>query len=100
LVNRGPFPTDGGTSAPNANGWAWSNPSRITGHVSMRMIVDFSDFNNSLAIHSTGQSGHPYHSHYDDMIQMWINGEYAPLRWGNEAIRSSAVETLTLQPAP
>ncbi len=100
LVNRGPFPTDGGTSVPNANGWAWSNPSRVTGHVSMRMIVDFSDFTNSLAIHSTGQSGHPYHRHYDDMIQMWINGEYAPLRWGDDAIQATATETLILQPAP
>jgi penicillin amidase len=83
---------------PNANGWSWNNPAQITGHVSMRMIVDFSDFSNSLAIHSTGQSGHPYHPHYDDMIQMWIEGQYAPLRWGDEEIREDATETLVLQP--
>lgn len=99
VVNRGPFPTDGGSSVPNANGWSWANPSRVTGHVSMRMIVDFNDFANSLAIHATGQSGHPSHPHYDDMIPMWIAGEYAPLRWGDADIQASAVDTLTLTPS-
>jgi penicillin amidase len=98
MVNRGPFPADGGRSIVNANAWSWDNPAAVTGHVSMRMIVDLSDFDASQAVNTTGQSGHPYHPHYDDMIELWLNGQYYPMWFSQEAVEAAAVDHLILQP--
>jgi penicillin G amidase len=98
IVNRGPYPADGGSSIVNANGWSWSNPAAIRGHVSMRMIVDMSNYDASLAIHSTGQSGHPYHRHYDDMIPLWLDGRYHAMLWSREAVAAAAAQRLILRP--
>ena len=98
FVNRGPFPADGGRSIVNANSWSWSNPAEVSGHPSMRMIVDMDDFDASLAVLPTGQSGHPQHPHYDDMIPLWLNGEFHPLRWDEDGILETAVDHLILQP--
>ncbi|RMG92363.1 MAG: penicillin acylase family protein, partial [Chloroflexi bacterium] len=98
LVNRGPFPADGGRDIVNANSWNWNNPASVTGHPSMRMIVDMSDFESSLTVIPTGQSGHPYHPHYDDQIELWLNGEYHPMWFGREAVEANAEGVLVLEP--
>ncbi len=99
IVNRGPFPADGGRGIVNANGWSWGNPAQVTGHPSMRMIVDFSDFDASQSVIPTGQSGHPYHEHYDDQIELWLNGEYHPMLFSREVVEDAAADHLTLEPA-
>lgn len=98
MVNRGPFPADGGSGTVNANGWGWGNPAEIRGHPSMRMIVDLSDFEASLTVLPTGQSGHPFHKHYDDMIQLWLNGEYHPMLFSRDVVEDAAEDHLRLQP--
>jgi penicillin amidase len=98
LVNRGPFAADGGSTTVNAASWSWSQPAGIRGHVSMRMIVDMADFEASRTVIPTGQSGHPYHPHYDDMIPLWLNGEYHPMLFGRDAVGAAAVDHLILQP--
>jgi len=75
IVNRGPVETGGGAEIVNATG---NGPDFTVDAVpSMRMIVDFSDFDNSRTIHTTGQSGHPYSDHYGDMIET-VDGELFP----------------------
>jgi penicillin amidase len=64
----------------------------------MRMIVDLSDFDASRGVIPTGQSGHPYHPHYDDQIELWLNGEYRPMWFTREAVEGAAVEHLVLEP--
>jgi penicillin amidase len=63
------------------------------------MIVDMADFEASRAVIPTGQSGHPYHAHYDDMIELWLNGQYHPMLFGREAVEAAAVDHLVLQPS-
>lgn len=98
MVNRGPFPADGGRSIVNANSWSWDEPAAVTGHVSMRMIIDLNDFDASRSVNSTGQSGHPYHRHYDDQVDLWLNGQYHPLWFTQEVVEAAAVDHLVLQP--
>ncbi len=100
LVNRGPYPADGSASTVNANGWSTDNPAAIGGHVSMRMIVDVADWERSLTVHSTGQSGHPYHPHYMDMFEEWQTGRHHPMLWSREAVEPVAEGHLVLQPQP
>ncbi len=51
---------------------------------SYRHIIDMSDFNNSLFMHTTGQSGHALSPHYDDLIERHQAVEYLPMFFGIE----------------
>jgi acyl-homoserine lactone acylase PvdQ len=45
-----------------------------------------------------GQSGHPFHPHYDDLLDEWLAGEYLPLRLAptpNEVQEAKSVLILT-----
>jgi penicillin amidase len=98
LFNRGPFPTSGGDSIVNATGWSVQEGYETNWLPSMRMIVDLGDLNNSVTVHTTGQSGHAYHPHYDDMSPMWAKIEYYGMLWEEQAITSNAEGHLVLLP--
>ena len=98
LVNAGPVAVSGGTGIVNATSWSTSDPYLTTEIPSMRMIVDFSNFDNSRWIQSTGQSGHPASPHYRDMIDRWRNIQYDVMGWDRAAIQNTAAATLTLVP--
>ncbi len=98
LFNRGPFPTAGGEGIVNATGWTIGQSFQTDWLPSMRMIVDLSNLQNSLAIHTTGQSGHAYHPHYIDMADLWRNIQYYPMLWDEQSITSSAKGHLRLVP--
>jgi penicillin amidase len=94
--NRGPYRVGGGPDIVDAIGY-WANEGyEVTWLPSMRMIVDFSDLENSRAIHTTGQSGHAYSSHYRDMIEDWSAGQPWPMRWDRSTVEQHAEGTLRL----
>ena len=98
IFNRGPVPVDGSSGTVNATGYSFGDPYTAMAGVSQRLIVDLGDWSNSLSIHTTGQSGHPYHRHYDDMIDPWRNIEYHPQLWERSNVEASAEGTLILTP--
>lgn len=98
IFNRGPYPVTGGESIVNATGWDIYDSFEVNWLPSMRMIVDLSDLNNSLTVHTTGQSGHAYSPHYDDMIPMWAGLEYYPMRWSETTVNEDAEGVLILSP--
>jgi penicillin amidase len=98
LFNRGPVPVDGGSSIVNATSWSVRNPAVVTSVPSMRQVIDLSNFQNSVAVHTTGQSGHAFHRHYNDMIPLWQNGEFHPMHWERASVEGDAEGTLLLRP--
>ena len=86
LLNRGPFPVGGGKSIINATGWTAVDGYETTWLPSMRMIVDLGNLNNSVTVHTTGESGHAYHEHYDDMTPLWATINYYPMWWEQDSI--------------
>jgi penicillin amidase len=98
LFNRGPYPTSGGAAIVNATSWYSPDSYEVTNVPSMRGIYDLSNFNNSLTVHTTGQSGHAYHQHYDDMAPMWAKIEYYPMLWDEGAVSQNTEGHLVLQP--
>jgi penicillin amidase len=86
LFNRGPFETAGGESIVNATGWAVGESFEVDWLPSMRMIVDLGNLNNSITVHTTGQSGHAYHAHYIDMADLWRTINYYPMWWEENSI--------------
>ena len=100
LFNRkAPARVGGGTSLVNAVGWDTSVSYVVDWVPSMRMVVDLSDLSNSTMIHTTGQSGHAFHTHYRDMIEMWTDGIHGPMYWTREQVTGNAAATLTMVPA-
>ncbi|MEW6716944.1 MAG: penicillin acylase family protein [Chloroflexota bacterium] len=96
--NRGPFPTSGGAAIVNATGWSTTSPYTVHSVPSMRMIIDLGDLSNSFSIHTTGQSGHAYHPHYIDMIDLWRTIEYHPMLWDQDSVEGAAEGHLRLIP--
>jgi len=99
IVNRGPVAVSGSTETINNTVWVVpTDDFTVVWLTSMRMIVDMSDFTKSIAMHTTGQSGHPYSKHYDDMIDPWRKVEYHKMLWTREQVESAAVNRLVLIP--
>jgi penicillin amidase len=98
IFNRGPVPASGGTAIVNATSWSVDDVAVVKGVPSERMIVDLADWQRSLTMHTTGQSGHPFHKHYGDMILPWRDIEYHPMHWERGAIEADAAGVLHLEP--
>lgn len=65
---------------------------------SYRQILDPADWDRSLVIHTTGQSGLPFHRHYRDFAALWARGEYVPLLFSRPKIEEVASGKLVLTP--
>jgi penicillin amidase len=98
IFNRGPVSVDGTMATINNTGYRPSQPYGVAAVPSYRQIVDLEDWTRSVSIHTTGQSGHPYHKHYDDMIDPWRNIEYHPMLWDRADVEADAEGTLVLRP--
>ena len=98
MLNRGPYVVDGGGGVPNATAYSLSDPFEVSSVPSQRMIVDLQYFENSLSMHTTGQSGHAFNRHYADLIDHWRNFEYHPLLWTRGQVEAAADDQLTLLP--
>jgi penicillin G amidase len=98
LFNRGPYPVGGGEAIINATGWSVKDGYETNWLPSMRMIVDLGNLNNSVTVHTTGQSGHAYSPHYDDMIPLWVNIQYYPMQWDQQTLTQNTEGNLVLQP--
>jgi len=98
LLNRGPVPVDGSSGAVNNTAYSFSNPYSVSSVPSQRQILDFQYFEQSLSMHTTGQSGHPFHPHYADMIDPWRNIEYHPMLWTRGQVEAAMEDYLILTP--
>jgi penicillin amidase len=65
---------------------------------SMRQIIDLSDFDNSLWVTTTGESGQPGSAHYSDLAPLWDQNKYQPMYYSAGKQASSATDVLTLKP--
>ncbi|MGB7624424.1 MAG: penicillin acylase family protein, partial [Terriglobia bacterium] len=65
---------------------------------SMRMVVDFAEFDRSLNNLTLGESGQPLSAHYSDQVSHWLEARSFPMHFSDEDVKKSAVNTLILQP--
>ncbi len=99
LVNRGPIPTGGSTECVNNNVWFASKDNfNVQLIPSMRMIIDLGDFERSVAINSTGNSGHPGSQDYGDQVLPWAQVHYRPMPWNRARVDASTSHRLMLIP--
>ena len=65
---------------------------------SLRTLYDLSNPENSLFIHSTGQSGNVLSPLYRNYTQRWADVEYLPMKTRREAVEKNSLGVLTLVP--
>jgi penicillin amidase len=98
LFNRGPLPAPSGLDQVYSLDYDLSDPFEATHHTSMRQVIDLSNLDASVLMHSTGQSGHPYHRHYDNFIERWLEVEFHPRHWRQDEVNAAARDVLVLTP--
>ena len=75
LLEVGPYPRGGYESTVNNTG---SGDNQRSGG-SFRVILDPSNWDNSVATSAPGQSGDPENPHYRDLFELWVRHQYFPL---------------------
>lgn len=99
LLNRtAPPRVRGSSSLVNAVGWNPAESYEVDWVPSERMVVDLSDLDASTFIHTTGQSGHAFAENYASMIEMWTDGEQAPMPFSRNAVEEASTDVLHMVP--
>lgn len=97
LFNRGPFPIGGDSTTVFATGVHYydlaNNP--VVGPPN-RMILDLSDWGNSLSMVAPGQSGQPGSKHYDDQVEAFFTQQYHPMLFARQDVEAQAEGVLWL----
>jgi penicillin amidase len=66
--------------------------------VSLRQVLDLSNWDRSVFSITPGQSGQPESPYYGNLLPRWANGDYFPLVYSREAVEKHAAHRLRLQP--
>ncbi len=66
---------------------------------SMRMVVDFCDFEKSVLNITLGESGQALSPYYKDQFDAWYNGRSFPMLFSDVAVEQSARHKLVLEPS-
>ncbi len=98
VFSLGPVPTPGSRYTVNVAAFDYSNPYSVVALPSYRQIIDWSDPDKSLAMHTTGQSGLAFSPHYGDMVPKWLNVEYHTMLFNRADVEAQKQAVLTLKP--
>ncbi len=98
LFNAGPVSVPGDNYTVNYTGFSAPDGYDTLGVASMRLIMNAGDWDQSLVVNTTGESGQPLNSHYADMVPLWRDVHYVPLYFTRDALMKAQVTTLTLTP--
>ncbi len=91
LLNVGPVPQSGTV--------ATVKQTTTTIGPSMRMVVDFSNFDASVQNITLGESGEFASPYYRDQFEAWYHGTSFPMLFTDQAVERGAAHKLTLVPA-
>ena len=95
------MPTGGEKETVKAGGFDVDDPERpfAQNHgAGYRAVYDLAEPENSVFVISTGQSGNPLSSHYEDYAEPWRDGEYLPMLTERSRVEEDALGTLVLEP--
>ena len=98
LFNIGPFTVGGNHLTINKGQYPYDSPYRVTVGPSYRMLVDFSNMNDSQHVLPTGESGQLGSVYYKDQVNLYLNGRYHPAWMERSDIEKHAAGTLILVP--
>src|SRR5207245_10512364 len=85
LLGLGTLSRPGDEYTVNATGAYGDSWEQVSG-ASYREILDTSDWDQSVAVNTPGQSGQPGSPHYSDLMPLWDAGHYFPLLYSRKAV--------------
>jgi penicillin amidase len=96
LLDLGPLSRPGDEYTVNATSYgdSWE---QLEG-ASYREILDTSDWDQSVAVNTPGQSGQPGSPHYSDLMPLWDAGRYFSLLYSRKAVEAEITDRMVLQP--
>jgi penicillin G amidase len=97
LFDPAPLARPGDEYTVNATGVPQDSWQQVSG-ASYREILDTSDWDQSLAVNSPGQSGQPGSPHYSDLLTLWNDGKYFPLVYSQKAVEHETTDRMVLEP--
>ena len=98
FFSRGPVPVTGDTMTVNKTATNLRRPYATSDAASYRQILDVGEWDRSVGVNTTGQSGHPPSAHYFDQNTLWRQGGYHPLPFTRGAVDAATVSVLELVP--
>ena len=75
----------------------WVGAPRVRIAPGYRQVLDVGDWDRSMFMVPTGNSGIPGHPRYDDCIEEYVAGVYRPLLFSREAVEAAAEAWLVLE---
>jgi len=97
-TDRGPYAAGGNYNTLNVAGFYKGQNFNVWLVPAMRMIVDFGLEEPMFLVNSSGQSGNPVSSHYDDGIPVWLNGETRSMPFKDENIKKQYDRLFVMKP--
>jgi penicillin amidase len=97
LFDLGPLARPGDEYTVNATGTYGDSWEQVSG-ASYREILDTSNWDQSVAVNTPGQSGQPGSPHYSDLMPLWDAGRYFPLLYSMNAVERETTNRLVLEP--
>jgi penicillin amidase len=98
FFSRGPVPVGGNSSTIAKASIDRRRPYRVSDVASYRQIVEAGAWDRTLAVNTTGQSGHPRSPHYFDQNPLWAHGAYRPFPFSRSAVEQAHESRLLLTP--
>ncbi|HKY21004.1 MAG TPA: penicillin acylase family protein [Vicinamibacterales bacterium] len=98
FFSRGPVPLAGDGSTVNKTTTSLRRPYETSEAASYRQILEVGAWDRSVAISTTGQSGHPRSPHYFDQNVLWQQGRYRALPFTRGAVEAAMVSQVELVP--
>jgi len=98
FFSRGPVPVAGDSMTVNKTATNLRRPYETSEGASYRQILDVGNWDASVAVNTTGQSGHPSSPHYFDQNVLWRIGRYHPQPFSEQAVEAATSSRLELRP--
>ena len=97
-LNRGPFSVGGSFHTVSPYSYPGDMTLQCNNGASHRHIFDLSNWDNSLTVIPTGNSGIPASPNYCDQTPLYINGQYHPDPFSRQAVEANAVYRMKFKP--
>ena len=99
IFNLGPFSIPGGNNVINKSMSTPGNHDyKVSSLPSTRRLIDIGSPENSYSILPSGNSGNFWSNHYDDQLNLFLNGKYRKINFSKEQINSNLSSELLLTP--
>jgi penicillin G amidase len=98
-LNRGPLSVGGSSHTVSPYRYLFLEPGKIIHGASHRNIYDLADWDQSVSVIPTGNSGVPASEFYCDQTGMFVEGEYHADPFSDSSVQSAAYHVLRFTPA-